>query len=443
MPPVRQVSGWGFSGTVDFKLSPLYTVKSITAVRYYSAAWSLDEDAAPLSDEILYNNAWHRQVSEELRLGGNLFDGVLKYTVGGFYMDEHSFYGGRIDLGSMDFIESDHFPATNKAGFVNTDWLITDKLELNAGVRYTQEEKTIEYGRLGVPGNDYPGGVAPQVASLNGLEGHFRGNRTDYRAALQYEWLPGLMTYADISTGFKGGGVNPRPFYQAQAIPFAPETLTAYEIGVKTDWLDHRLRINAATFFNNYRDIQLIVNNCAFAGAQFAEPCAAPINAGTAHISGAELEIQGRPTRQLSFDASGSFLHFNYTTLSPLAVASGITPNMTTPFAPRWKYSAGVQYEVPLARFGSITPRLDLTHQSSFYGGANNAIYNEVSGYTLLNAHLTWSESQDAWRVVVEVKNLTDKLYYYGYFDNRSSSQTVLGEPAPPREWAVTVRRNL
>jgi iron complex outermembrane receptor protein len=60
----------------------------------------------------------------------------------------------------------------------------------------------------------------------------------------------------------------------------------------------------------------------------------------------------------------------------------------------------------------------------------------------LLNAHLTWRDSDDAWRVAFEVKNVTDKLYYYGYFDNRSSSQTVLGEPAPPREWAVSLRRN-
>lgn len=298
------------------------------------------------------------------------------------------------------------------------------------------------YGRLGVPGNTYPGGVAPQVASLNNVRGHFSGNKTDYRVALQYQWTPSLMTYADVSTGFKGGGVNPRPFYAAQAIAFAPETLTAYELGIKSDWLEHRLRVNAATFFDNYKDIQLIVNNCAFAGPQFALPCAAPINAGTAHMSGAELEVESRLTRSLSVDASGSFLHFNYTSLSPLAIGSGITPGMTTPFAPRWKYSVGAQYEAFLGNLGSLTPRLDLSHQDSFYGGAINAIYNHLRGYTLLNAHLTWRDSNDSWQVALEAKNLTDKLYYYGYFDNRSSSQTVLGEPAPPREWAVSLRHN-
>jgi iron complex outermembrane recepter protein len=442
VPAVRQVSGYGFSGTVDFKANQDIAIKSITAMRYYSGTWSLDEDASPLSDEILFNEVWHRQVSEELRLSGNLFDEAVKYTVGGFYFDQHSFYGGRIDLGSFEFIENDHFPATSKAGFFNADWQITPALELNAGVRYTKEDKTLIYGRDGVPGNDYPGGVAPQVASLNGLEGHFAGNKTDYRVALQYQWTPGLMTYADVSTGFKGGGVNPRPFYAAQAISFAPETLTAYELGLKSDWLDHRLRVNVATFYDNYKNIQLIVNDCAFAGPQFAEPCAAPINAGTAHIDGAELEVQARPTRALSFDASASYLHFNYVSLSSLAIGSGITPDMTTPFAPRWKYSTGVQYDITLGRMGSLIPRLDLNHQSTFYSQAENSVFNEIRGYSLLNGHLMWQGRQALWQATLEVKNITNHLYYYGIFDNRSSAQTVLGEPAPPREWAFTVKRS-
>jgi iron complex outermembrane receptor protein len=115
---------------------------------------------------------------------------------------------------------------------------------------------------------------------------------------------------------------------------------------------------------------------------------------------------------------------------------------MTTPFAPRWKYSVAAQYEVSLGRFGSLTPRLDLNHQSSFHGQAVNAIYNHLPAYTLLNGHLTWSGLNSRWQVALEVKNMTDRLYYYGLFDNRGSSQTVLGDPAPPREWAVSLRRN-
>jgi hypothetical protein len=71
------VSGWGVSDTMDYIVSQDFSIKSITAERYYSGVWSFDEDASPLSDEILYNTVWHRQVSEELRLSGNLFDGVL------------------------------------------------------------------------------------------------------------------------------------------------------------------------------------------------------------------------------------------------------------------------------------------------------------------------------------------------------------------------------
>jgi iron complex outermembrane receptor protein len=84
------------------------------------------------------------------------------------------------------------------------------------------------------------------------------------------------MTYAQIATGFKGGGVNPRPFFVQQAVPFNPEKLTAYEAGFKSDLLDRHLRVNGAVFLNKYKDIQLTVNNCPFPGVP-PTPCALPV----------------------------------------------------------------------------------------------------------------------------------------------------------------------
>ena len=63
------------------------------------------------------------------------------------------------------------------------------------------------------------------------------------------------MTYAQFSTGYKGGGINPRPYVAEQALPFAPETLNAYELGFKSDAFDRKLRLNGAVFLNKYRDM--------------------------------------------------------------------------------------------------------------------------------------------------------------------------------------------
>jgi iron complex outermembrane recepter protein len=444
IPAIQHLTSYGTSGTVDYTIADDLELKSISSYRRYSGAWSQDEDGSPLGDEELYDDVWHRQWTEELRLQGKVLDGAVNWTVGGFYLDELSHYGGRIDLGSFEFFENDLIPAKSAAGFLNAGWKITSKLELNVGARYTKEDKTYEFGRLGVPGNDYPGGVAPQVAALNGVAGQYSGSRVDYRAALQYEWFPGFMTYADVSTGFKGGGVNPRPFYPSQAVSFNPEYVHAYEAGLKSDWFDHTLRANIATFWNRYQDIQFVVNNCGFipgiAAAQ-TTPCAAIINAGDANIKGAELEIESRPVAGLSIDASGSLLSFDYSTLSPYAVKAGITPQMTTPYAPKWKLSAGLQYAVSLGAWGSLTPRVDGSYQDALYTASQNSLYNRIPAYTLLNARLTWADRSDHWQIALSGTNLTNRLYYTGIFDNRGSSQTVQGAPGPPAQWAITIKR--
>ncbi|HVN42146.1 MAG TPA: hypothetical protein VMT50_05130, partial [Steroidobacteraceae bacterium] len=171
-------------------------------------------------------------------------------------------------------------------------------------------------------------------------------------------------------------------------------------------------------------------------------PCAAMLNGGDARVWGVELETEAHPIQGLEFDASGSYLNFQYTSLSSYATAAGINSSMTTPFAPRWKYSAGVQYDIPLGRAGRITPRVDVSYQDSFYSSAQNYFQNKIFGYTLLNGRITWQSNDSLWQVAAQFTNITDKLYYTGVFDNRSSAQTVTGTPGPPNEWALTVRRS-
>ena len=140
---------------------------SITSYRKYDALWAQDYDASPLSNALLTYDLWHWQWSQELRLSGALVDGKVNWVVGGFYFDQKSHYGGRNDLGTFEFIENDFIPATNQAVFANAGWSITDRLEVNAGVRYSEEEKEFTYGRGGVPGNNYPRCIVERCAYGN------------------------------------------------------------------------------------------------------------------------------------------------------------------------------------------------------------------------------------------------------------------------------------
>ena len=198
-------------------------------------------------------------------------------------------------------------------------------------MRYTKQDKDYTFVRVNPEGG--LGGGAALVSGLNGYTGSYTGSKTDYRADIDYHWTDEVMTYAQVSTGFKGGGVNPRPFFTFQAIGFNPETVTNYEGGIKSSWFGNTLRANVDGYFADYKNIQLALLNCDFLnppGFPPGLPCALPFNAGNAHIKGAEIELEEHPFAGLELDASGSYLNFDYTSFGPYP--TGVTMGMTTPW---------------------------------------------------------------------------------------------------------------
>jgi iron complex outermembrane receptor protein len=290
------------------------------------------------------------------------------------------------------------------------------------------------------------------VAPLNGYTGPYAASRVDYRGDFAYHLTDQLLGYAQVSTGFKGGGVDPRPFYVAQAISFKPETLTNYELGLKSSWLDNRLRVNVDGYFSKYDDIQLTLLNCsgipsiaaasAQAGFNFGSPCALPYNAGNAHEYGLELESQLR-LGGFRADVSASYLHFEYTDFFFSPATVGVTSGMVTPFTPKMSGNAGVQYTLELPS-GSITARADGTARSEIWTNAVNGPLNRLGGYTLYNAHLMWDSPKGDWQIALHALNVTDKLYYLNVFDlSGAGGGSTTGSPAAPRELDIEVKHKL
>ena len=126
----------------------------------------------------------------------------------------------------------------------------------------------VKFGPPGAPAN--PANCA--VFGVNGLSSTFTDDRLDYRAVVDYDITDDLMAYVQYSTGYKSGGVNPRPFVPDQAQPFNPETVEAYEVGLKSFWFDRRVRLNGAVFHNEYQDIQLTFTTCPASSAPAPAP---------------------------------------------------------------------------------------------------------------------------------------------------------------------------
>jgi iron complex outermembrane receptor protein len=443
--PGSKFNGWGVSGHVAWKLTDRLALAAISAYREYDTDFSNDDDLSPLAIGNGHSQLDFHSFSQELRLNGSLgANDMVEYTIGGFYMDQKSVYRTYQDLRyvpvyPLQFAGNDPVNADNKAAFAHLSWHATGKLTLTGGLRYTKEHKDYTFSR-----RNRDGTVNQWLAAVDGAVGNYDGSKTDWRANVQYQWTPDVMTYLQVSTGFKGGGIGPRPFNAAQARMFGPEELTAYEAGIKTDLFDRRLRLNSALFFSKYKDILLSLLSCPQFGGP--GPCALPQNAGDADVKGIELEAMVRPTAALSIDASYSYLDFKYTSINPQAGGptrpTGVQDWMITPYTPKTKWSIGAQYEAPLGS-GTLTPRVDASYQSDMYSNATNGPRNRIDGYTLVNARVTWRTAERDWETSVEITNLTNKYYLLTSFDlTGAGAGNTGGQPGRPREVAVTVKKS-
>ncbi|MPT46974.1 MAG: TonB-dependent receptor [Sphingobium sp.] len=438
--------GYGFSGQVNWKLNDQMALTSITAYRNYTSVFSNDDDWSPMNHSLGGpNNLTFWSFSQELRLNGSIgSNNELEYTVGGFYMDQKSVYATLqnlryASLAGSHFYGDDPVNADTKALFLHGTWHTTDKLSFTGGIRYTSEHKDYTFTRKNPDGTPN--------SSVDGQIGNYDKKRVDYRANVQYSWSPELMTYAQFSTGFKGGGINPRPFFPPQVQAFGPETIQAYELGLKSDLFDRKVRVNIAAFYSDYKDMQLSLSNCPFPGSGFpAAPCAMISNAGDASIKGFEIETSLRPVQGLMIDGALSYLKFKYKDINPAAGGptrpGGPQYGNVPPYVPSWKWSIGAQYEIDLGKAGSLTPRMDASYQGRMYTNGANRPTNRIDAYTMANARLTWANDPKDLEVSLEVTNLFDKYYYLTLFDLTVANGGVASAaPGRPREWAVSLKK--
>ena len=440
---VNRSNGHSASLKFEYKLSDKVMLTSISAYNGYHAQFTDDASGGPLNASVEYNNLIYDAYSQELRLGGKI--AAFDWTLGGYYFDGDGYQGGRFNLGFTgpaplvtpatqytDFTQGDIVKSKSRALFAHTDWHMADRTTLTVGVRYTHEQKYYEFVRAAVT---IPESVLN--ASVNGYTGFYSKNVIDYRVSLDQRWTSDVMTYATFSTGFRGGGVNPRPFVPAQITAFDPEKLYNFELGTKSSLFDRKLVLDGAIFYDIYDSFQRTITN-GYAGFPAS---AIPLNSGNGDLYGAELELTAHPVPAWSVDGSTSYTRFKTTSLSADALATGITYTMDPIYMPRWRANLGTQYTFDLGSMGSLSPRVDANYQSSLYTNTINADVNRLPGRTIFNAHLTWKSVDKQWRVALDVSNLTDKYYFLNIDDTLQGKGTVRATPARPRQFVLTAER--
>ncbi len=282
-----------------------------------------------------------------------------------------------------------------------------------------------------------------------------KADTTDWKAGASYQFTDELMGYASASTGSRPPGLYGRPqsIYQLSTIP--AESLTSYEAGIKSEFLNHRVRLNLAAFYSDYKNQVNLINDYECLGqAPPKSPVTAPALcppggsiswgyyiATPAKVKGIELEATAEPIPDLVLNLNGGYNDFKSGINTPGApgyLAPGNLPQ------PRFNASGGVQYgwHTP---YGVFTPRVDWVFESTQTFDPSPTTESPIAQYTIpsysiFNGRLTYEPNDSKWRAVFQVANMTNKYYFYSIFPFSGFDTT--GALAPPREYQVTLHRS-
>lgn len=494
----------GFSSHLKIDLSDDITFKSIVARRKFKASNAVDADFGAADIVNQDTQSTQKLTSAEATINGK--SGALDWLVGFYYSDESidlrqafrygadlqkfvtAATGGAISAANAavlypnnggntraDFVQD----SSSYSFFTHNQFQITDRLGVVAGLRYNHEKKEgglINYltnspscgggpfdGQGAAPPAGIPGSLrafCPRPTTSSKIsESEFTGI-----AGVNYKLTDDIMAYVSYSRGYKAGGfnldrdaaasvlgVNPASGLvigtQAQAneaVKFKPEFSDSYELGLRTQFFDRTLTINATYFHTDYSDFQL--NN--FNGIAFSI-----VNAGSVKAHGFEVEGAWNPGSGLSFTYGVSHviarwgnepvLQFN-----PPDNAAPLPPNLPLAGrilnnAPKWSFATGAHYEHSIGEDTKVFINVGANYRSAIIAGANLNAAKAQGDTLLLNGRIGLArDTANGWELSVWGNNLTNEYYRIVGFDTTLQSGSISDFPGQPRTYGVTFRKN-
>ena len=305
----------------------------------------------------------------------------------------------------------------------------SDRWRLTAGLRWTRDQKD---SSTTTSGNHWAGfrdnGVRVPGFSSSGSESW---SEVTPMVSASFDASDNTMLYGTISKGFKSGGFNDASNEKADTeVPFAPEFAWNYELGLKSEFLNRRARINANLFYVDYEDLQvgIIVQ---------PDPNLPPFgitgNAGSAEVSGLEAEWDILLSDIISF--YGSYANTDSETSDIISGGADLTGNKLAR-APESKIYAGLAFGFPVSNGSLLNVRLEYVYEDEWFTEITNSDVTKVSSHDLIDASIDWISSNQKWTVRLWGKNLSDELYV------TSASEVPVRDGyqkfGPPRTYGVS-----
>lgn len=444
--PQNDVINKGVSLHLTYDM-PWANFVSISAYRTVSASVIYDEDGSNANIFLFHDDETDKTFSQEFQLLSN-GSGPLKWMVGADYADDRPAYAPLSLFVGMPYpptvasVQAATFASPNNA-LIDIDATARDKAEavfgqstydiaaatrVTVGLRYTREEKyftgnesaLVPNGLLLTPPNPAESNSltpVPIVATAPGTSVTY--SKPTWRFSLDHDFAEGIMGYLSFNRGFKSGAYNTTSV-AAHPAPVSPEVLDAYELGVKSELLDRRLRLNGAIFHYSWKNLQVERVN-ASTGVVTLE------NAAQAKSDGIELEADASLTQALTMHVGLAGLHSEYENFTDAAVNVPCNIYPTTPgcvvpagngqgfinasgqtqiFAPKFTGNLSLDYRTPFIDGTSLVLSAQYYHNSGYdseVGGRLN-----ISSYDTLGVSGSVFSPGEKYFVKVWGKNITD-----------------------------------
>jgi iron complex outermembrane receptor protein len=478
--------------TLSSQMTDRFSLESLTS-NVQADSYALNTYSASEFDDLIEmvreEAEWHTQ---ELRIIGNHFDGRLQSLMGLYYQDLEVW--GRtsgwshwefaipntgpappaVNLAARNYVRAWGATVGNSAvaGFVpltfgSYDNLtrvedidraifgqlkigLLEQLDLTIGLRVTGDDGALtQY----VPGDAFrppePGSLPPgePYAVAGVLSDNHRpdfGSTTTPKVSIAYRPTDDVYVYVGYAEGFTSSALINDPVVGPYLLD--PEVVRTRELGLRSDWLESRLRLNATYFDSRWQGLRVV---------KFIEienqplPRGVLTDDGTAHTTGVEIELHYMAGERWQVDFGLGLLDSEYVEIGdPPANGSGLQPGIPLAYAPETSYTVGLHYSLPLADGGRFRFAGNYGWMDEYMRFARNEFQNKnpdgtpklEPGYGVLNARLVYEPSNEAWQLAVFGTNLTNEWYVNGGFDHSLFLGYDIGQIGRPREVGIGLR---
>lgn len=404
--PEVEADSHTFSLQIDHDFGPV-RIKSITADQELSIDQDFDNDqtTVPFVDVNIDEQSYDT-FTQEIQLLSSP-ESHIQWIAGAFYLKDESgfdspiglglfgaFFGGGVSIQNQIETESLSF-------FGEATVPLAASTDLTLGVRYTEDERDVS-GITQILDGIENKNVLLTIPSGSANE---KFDEITYRAMLSHRFSEQVMVYGSYSRGFKSGNFNT---VDPLNPPFDPEILDAYEIGVKSDLMDRRLRVNGAVFFYEYDDLQLTV---------FEGPTTRIENAASAEVTGAELEVTAVFNDYFELLMGVSILDTqikdfpNATYFVPAPVGAKQLDDQDAsgndlPRAPDFTFNLMPSFTVPMGG-GLLRASISYYYSDGYFWDHQN--FRDQDSYQMVNASIGWKSPNDRWGIRLFGSNLLDE----------------------------------